>query len=111
VSFAGSNNPAPQVFTGEISDTQCVFNVHSHNSSHDDMIKSHTMGDTAEECARTCIKRGGKYVLIDLANKKIYPLASQSLALAEKFAGQEVRIRGVYDKDANLLSVAEIKAR
>ncbi len=107
--LAGSSNSAPPVFAGEISDSQCAFNVHSHNSSHEDMIKTHTMGDNAEECARTCVRRAGGYVLLDAVNKKIYHLDKQTQAA--KFAGKEVLINGVYDKAADVLHVTEIKAR
>src|SRR5437899_1226775 len=98
----------PQVFSGEISDSQCAFNVHSHDGSHDDMIKTKTMGDTPEECALTCVKhRGGKFVLIDASKKKIYRLDPQS-AVAD-FAGKKVRVRGTYEKDGDILRVIEVK--
>jgi hypothetical protein len=98
----------PQIFSGEISDSQCAFNVHSHNSSHDDMIKTKTMGSTPEECAKTCVRQsGGKFVLIDPVKKKIYRLSPQ--ADARDFGGKKVRIRGVYDKDEDLLRIGEIK--
>src|SRR5262250_3385199 len=107
--FLGSAS-GPQVFSGEISDSQCAFNVHSHDSSHDDMIKTKTMGDTPEECALTCVKhRGGRYVLIDAAKKKIYRLDPQS-AVGD-FAGKKVRVRGTYDKEADVLKVIEVKAQ
>jgi hypothetical protein len=98
----------PQIFSGEVSDSQCAFNVHSHNSSHDDMIKTNTMGSTPEECALTCVRhRGGKYVLIDTAKKKIYRLSPQTGA--GDFAGKKVRIRGAYDKVEDVLKISEIK--
>ncbi len=101
--------PQPQVFTGEISDTQCAFNVHSNSSSHEEMIKSNVMGSTPEECVRTCIKRGGVYAFVDTVNKTIYHLDDQ--IAASKFAGKKVQIRGVYDKQANQLHILEITAR
>jgi hypothetical protein len=104
------NNPPGEVFYGEISDTQCALNVHSTNSSHDDLIKTKSgYGDTPEECTRTCVKNGGKYVLLDVASKKVYRLDNQTAAA--DFAGKEVRVRGVYDKDNKLLHVLEIKAK
>ena len=109
--FFGSSNttPAPQTFQGEISDTQCVFNVHSHDSSHSDMIKTNVMGSTPEECARTCVRRSGKFVLLDRKHSKVYRVAPQEEAA--KFAGKEVVIRGTYDKDTDLLQATEIKVR
>ena len=93
--FAGSG---PQVFEGEISDSQCAFNVHSRNGSHDEMIKTNTMGRTPEECTLTCVRyRSGKYVLMDPAKKKIYRLEPQDGL--EKFAGKKVLVRGSADKN------------
>jgi hypothetical protein len=107
--FAGST-PAAEVYTGQISDTQCALNVHSTNSSHDDLIKTRsTYGDTPETCTRACVKSGGKYVLLDVASKKVYRLDNQTEAA--DFAGKEVRIRGVYDKDTKMIHVLEIKAK
>ena len=106
--MAGAPGAKPQVFTGEISDTQCAFNVHSNSSSHEEMIKSNVMGSTPEECVQTCIKRGGVYAFVDPVNKTIYHLDDQSAA--SKFAGKKVQIRGTYDKQANLLHILEITA-
>ena len=107
--FASSNTPPPQTFQGEISDTQCAFNVHSSTNSQDEMIRTHTMGGTPEECALACVRRnGGKYVLIDRAHSKMYRLDPQKEA--EKFAGKEVVVRGTYDKDADILHAIEIKS-
>lgn len=104
----GAGSSAPTVFEGEVTDSQCAFNVHSHNSSHDDMIRTNTMGNTPEECALTCVRhRNGKYVLIDPTKKKIFHLEPQSSA--GEFAGKKVRIRGSYDKDRDVLTIAEIK--
>ena len=106
--FAAGN---PQILVlGEVSDSQCAFNIHSTNGSHDEMIKTKVMGETAEECAHRCIEQnGGKYVLVDAANKKIYRLADQEQA--SKFAGKRVRARGVYDKDSDLFTVSSMVAR
>jgi hypothetical protein len=104
------NTPAGEVFSGEIMDTQCALNVHSTNSKHDDLIKTRSSyGDTPEECTRACVKNGGKYVLVDAANKKVYRIDNQ--ADVAEFAGKEVRVRGTYDKDSKLVHVLEIKAK
>jgi Protein of unknown function (DUF5818) len=103
--FAGSGS---QVFEGEISDSQCAFNVHSHDSSHNDMIKTNSMGSTPQECALTCVRyRNGKYVLLDPAKKKIYRLEPQDGL--DKFAGKKVRVRGSADKDTDLVHITEVK--
>jgi hypothetical protein len=104
----GAGSSSPQVFEGEVTDSQCAFNVHSHNSSHEDMIRTNTMGSTPEECALTCVRhRNGKYVLIDPTKKKILRLEPQSSA--GEFAGRKVRVRGLYDKETDLLKIVEIK--
>ena len=107
--FFGAGNPQILV-NGEVSDSQCAFNIHSMNGSHDEMIKTKIMGDTPEECAHKCIeKNGGKYVLVDTVNKKIYRLADQEQA--SKFAGKRVRVRGVYDKDSDVFTATSIVGR
>ena len=60
------------VITGEVSDSQCAFNVHSSGNSHDDVIKTGVLGHTPEECTRSCVRLGGKYVLVDSVHKKLY---------------------------------------
>lgn len=104
------NTPAGEIFSGEIMDTQCALNVHSTNSKHDDLIKTHSSyGNTPEDCTRVCVKNGGKFVLVDAANKKVYRLDNQTDAA--DFAGKEVRVRGMYDKETKLVHVLEIKAK
>src|SRR5215470_4108898 len=74
--------------TGEVSDSQCAFNVHSSGNSHDDVIKSNVLGHTPEECTRNCVRMGGKYVLVDTVHKKVYHLANA--AVVEPFAAKKV---------------------
>jgi hypothetical protein len=96
------------VVIGEISDSQCAFNIHSSDGSHDAMIKTHTLGENAEECTRTCVLIGGKYILVDTVNHKLYHLANP--AVAADFAAQQVCVRGVlYGK--GVLVITTIKAR
>lgn len=90
--------------TGEISDSQCAFNVHSNGSSHTDIIKSGTVGKTARQCTQTCVRTGGKYVLIDTVNRKIYHLANPEKVA--DFAAAEVRVRGSVDQDGVLTVIA-----
>src|SRR5277367_1781311 len=48
--YAGEDEP--RVFRGEISDSQCAFNVHSLTQSHQEMLKSKSgdAGKTAASC-------------------------------------------------------------
>src|SRR5258708_12578188 len=77
------------VILGEISDSQCAFNVHSSGSSHDDALKSDVLGHTPEECARNCVGMSGKYVLVDLGHNKVFHLANP--ARVHPFAPQTLR--------------------
>jgi len=73
------------VITGEVSDSQCAFNVHSSGNSHDDVIKTGVLGHTPEECTRSCVRLGGKYVLVDSVQEGISP--------REPGAGRSVRCK------------------
>jgi len=93
--------------TGEISDSQCAFNVHSNGSSHDEVLKSGVVGRTPKQCAQMCVHVGGKYVLIDTANKKVYHLANPEKAV--EFAAMRVRVHGSVDQNG-VLSINAIEA-
>ena len=82
--------------------------VHSTDGSHTAMVETHVMGRNAEECTNTCVRRGGKYVLVDTVHRKIYRLADPERAA--EFAGQRVRVLGVYGKDG-VFSITTIKLR
>lgn len=85
-------------FDGEISDSQCGFNVHSLNRSHDEMIKTGYMGKNAVECTVNCIRgRGGRFVFVSSNKKSAYKIEAQDVV--KDFAGRKVRIRGTLDKD------------
>ena len=89
-------------FKGEVTDTFCA-----QNGSHDEMMaKMPSMGRDKETCAKQCTKIGGKYVLYDGAQKRIYKLDDQ--AKAEAFAGKQVRVSGTLEGDA--IRVAHVEA-
>ncbi|HEV3040146.1 MAG TPA: hypothetical protein VHA33_20450 [Candidatus Angelobacter sp.] len=105
---AGDKKPQERTFDGEISDSQCGFNVHSLTRSHDEMIKSGYMGHTSADCTRNCIRgRGGQYVFVSSDKKTAYKIEQQELA--EPFAGQNVRIQGTEQKGE--IHIVNIKAR
>src|SRR4051794_25728776 len=89
-----SAQSSTQTFTGEISDSQCAFNVHSKTASHKEMLAEKTMGNTEADCVRTCVKYGGAYVLV--THKKVYHLTDQ--VIPEKFAAQKVIVTGSLNK-------------
>lgn len=91
-------------FIGEISDSQCAFNVHSLTRSHQEMLKSKSMGGTSADCAMYCVKYlGGEYVLSTKADA--YRLDNQEEAA--KFAGETVKLIGVLGPK-NTIHVASI---
>ncbi len=104
---AATGNPAV-VITGEISDSQCAFDVHSNGGSHADVIKAGIVGRTPRQCTQACVRMGGKYVLIDTINKKIYHLAN--FEKAADYGGMKVRVHGSIDRNG-VLSISSIEGR
>jgi hypothetical protein len=95
-----------QLFKGEVSDSQCALNVHSLSRSHDEMLKKKNIGTTPAECARYCVKYlGGVFVLS--VRDKVYKLDNQDLA--EKYAGQKVKLTGVLDTATNTIAVHDMQ--
>jgi uncharacterized protein DUF5818 len=88
-------------FSGEISDRYCA-----NAKSHESMMKTHDV-KTIEECIPACVKAGGKYVLVDSANGKVYALDDQQKPAA--FARQKVKVTGTFDKATQTIHVAEIE--
>jgi hypothetical protein len=104
-STVGSAQEA-KTFYGEVSDSQCALNVHSLTRSHQEMLKSKSMGGTAAECALFCVKyHGGDFVLS--SKKDVYRLDDQNTARA--FAGQKVKITGDMEADHKTIHVTKIE--
>jgi hypothetical protein len=94
------------VFKGVIADSQCAFNVHSLNQSHEEMLKTNKVGVSEADCVWACVKeRGGLFVLQN--KKKVYRLDDQSLDY--KFAAQEVEVTGTLDPKTDTIHVLSIK--
>jgi hypothetical protein len=87
-------------FSGEISDRYCTK-----ANSHEMMMKRHN-AQNVEDCIRACVKAGGKYVLIDAANK-MYELDDQQKPAP--FALQKVKITGTLDKATQTIHVTNIE--
>jgi hypothetical protein len=92
-------------FRGEISDSQCAMNVHSLSRSHQEMIAKNTFGTNAASCARTCIRRGGEWVL--RSGNEVYHLKNQ--AGIDVFAGEQVRITGSLDAKTKVIDNGSIE--
>jgi hypothetical protein len=104
--FAGEEEP--KTFRGEISDSQCAFNVHSLTQSHQEMLnsKSGAAGQTPSSCAQYCIDHlGGKFVLASRGH--VYHLDNQELP--RNFVGEKVRVRGILDPKSEIIHVVNIE--
>jgi hypothetical protein len=77
--------------TGTVSDSLCG--------------KTHSMGGSAAECTRACVKGGASYVLV--AGDKIYTLKGDKTAI-DKFAGASATVTGT--TNGSVLTVSSIKA-
>jgi hypothetical protein len=88
--------PAPQTFTGVVTDDQCG------KAGHDGM----RMGPTDAECTLACISaHGAAYVLFD--GKQVYGLSDQKTP--EQFAGQTVTVIGTLDAKTKTIHVQSIR--
>ncbi len=94
-----------QTFHGEVSDSQCALNVHSLTRSHQEMLKSKSMGGTANTCAVYCIEHLGGYLVLS-AGKNVYRLDRADLV--HGFEGHRVIITGVLDSKLNQIHVLKI---
>jgi hypothetical protein len=108
---AQSNNPPTgpaRLFHGEVSDSQCALNIHSLTRSHQEMLKSKSMGGTAATCSQYCIEHlGGDLVLVSGKDgRDVYHLDRPDLV--HGFEGQRVKINGVLDSRNARLHVLKI---
>ena len=96
----------PQVFHGEVSDSQCALNVHSLTRSHQEMLKSKSMGGTSNTCAVYCIEHLGGYLVL-AAGKEVYRLDRSDLV--HGFEGQKVIVTGTLDAKLKQIHVLKIE--
>ena len=94
-----------QTFHGEVSDSQCALNVHSLTRSHQEMLKSKSMGGTANTCAVYCIEHLGGFLVLS-SGKNVYRLDRTDLV--HGFEGHRVVVTGVLDSKLNQIHVLKI---
>lgn len=94
-----------QVFRGEVSDNQCALNIHSLTRSHQEMLKSKSMGGTAATCSMYCIEHMGGYLVLS-AGKDVFRLDRADLV--HGFEGHKVKITGTLEPKLNLIHVVKI---
>jgi hypothetical protein len=100
---AGAQNP--KVFHGEVSDSQCALNIHSLTRSHQEMLKSKSMGGTSNTCAVYCIEHLGGYLVLS-AGKDVFRLDRSDLV--HGFEGRRVVLTGVLDEKLKQIHVLKI---
>jgi hypothetical protein len=105
LSFAGDEEV--KTYHGEVADSQCALNVHSLTHSHQEMLKSKSMGGDSASCARYCITYlGGTFVLS--VKKDIYHLDDQTAV--QRFAGRKVKLSGTLDPKSKTIHVVNVEA-
>ena len=94
------------VFRGNVSDSQCALNVHSLTRSHQEMLKSKSMGGTSNTCSVYCIAYLGGYLVL-ASGKDVFRLDRADLV--HGFEGQKVRVTGILDAKLNQIHVLKIE--
>jgi hypothetical protein len=97
---------SPRVFHGDVSDSQCALNVHSLTRSHQEMLKSKSMGGTSNTCSMYCIEHLGGYLVLS-SGKDVFRLDRTDLV--HGFEGQKVKLTGVLDAKTKQIHVLKIE--
>jgi hypothetical protein len=95
-----------RVFRGEVSDSQCAMNVHSLTKSHQEMLKSKTMGGTSNTCSVYCIEHLGGYLVLSVGND-VYRLDRADLV--HGYEGKRVVITGTLDTKLKQIHVLKVE--
>ena len=104
--FAGAlHAQSARLFRGEVSDSQCALNIHSLTRSHQEMLKSKSMGGTSNTCSVYCIEHLGGYLVLS-AGQNVYRLDRADLV--HGFEGHRVVITGSLDTKLNEIHVLTI---
>jgi putative hemolysin len=98
-----------QVFHGEVSDSQCAMNVHSLTRSHQEMLKSKSMGGTANTCSTYCIEHLGGYLVLSSGKDGNDVFRLDRADLVHGFEGQKVKLTGVLDAKDKQIHVLKIE--
>lgn len=102
---AAAFGQSARVYYGEVSDSQCALNVHSLTRSHQEMLKSKSMGGTSNTCAVYCIEHLGGYLVLS-SGKNVFRLDRADMV--HGFEGHRVKITGALDAKANQIHVLKI---
>ncbi len=94
-----------RTFHGEVSDSQCALNVHSLTRSHQEMLKSKSMGGTSNTCSVYCIEHLGGYIVLSMGNE-VYRLDRADLV--HGYEGRRVVVTGALDNKLKQIHVLKI---
>ncbi|MFZ0815115.1 MAG: hypothetical protein WAM78_06325 [Candidatus Sulfotelmatobacter sp.] len=103
---SAANGQNPRIFRGEVSDSQCALNVHSLTRSHQEMLKSKSMGGTSNTCSVYCIEHLGGYLVLSSGND-VFRLDRADLV--HGYEGQKVKVSGTFDAKAKQIHVLTIE--
>ena len=103
---AAAHGENAQIFHGDVSDSQCAMNVHSLTRSHQEMLKSKSMGGTANTCSMYCIQHLGGYLVLS-SGTDVFRLDRADLV--HGFEGQKVKLTGVLDATSKQIHVLKIE--
>ena len=107
LAFAGvAHGQGTRVFRGDVSDSQCALNVHSLTRSHQEMLKSKSMGGTANTCSMYCIEHMGGHLVLS-SGDDVFRLDRPDLV--HGFEGEKVKVTGVLDPKARQIHVLKIE--
>ena len=87
---------------GEIMDSRCAI-----DGSHDKMSRQNGTKN-AKDCTLNCARTGGSFVLFDPETESVYQLDDQQKPT--RFAGQRVRVSGMYDEPSKTMHVDSIES-
>jgi hypothetical protein len=105
--FAKEKEPVVLTLQGEVEDSQCAYNVHSRDRTHDSMIKKNVYGRDAKSCTLHCVKEmGGNFVLV--VKDEVYRLDGP--VKLEEFAGKKVKVSAKLDPKTQTLHVLTMEA-
>jgi hypothetical protein len=102
---ATAHGQEARTFHGEVSDSQCALNVHSLTRSHQEMLKSKSMGGTSNTCSVYCIEHLGGYLVLSVGNE-VYRLDRADLV--HGYEGRRVAVTGTLDNKLKQIHVVKI---
>src|SRR5580698_2723236 len=104
------NHPTENLkaFRGEVSDSQCALNVHSLTRSHQEMLKSKSMGGTSSTCSMYCIEHLGGYLVLSSGKDGRDVFRLDRPDLVHGFEGQKVKLSGILDNKLKQIHVLKI---